>query len=59
MKLTDSKFKLETLLLRSLFVACMVVCGLFLTAMVSVKPTPIQLASNGQAHAVATHAPSV
>ena len=35
MKLTDSKFKLETLLLRGLFVACMVICGLFLTSMVT------------------------
>jgi hypothetical protein len=58
MKLTDSKFKLETLLLRGLFVACMVICGLFLTAMVTIKPAPVQLASNGQTSAVVAHAPS-
>jgi hypothetical protein len=58
MKLTDSKFKLETLLLRGLFVACMVICGMFLTAMVTIKPSPVQLASNSQTSAVATQAPS-
>lgn len=58
MKLTDNKFKLETLLLRGLFVACMVICGLFLTSMVTIKPAPIQLASNGHTSAAATHAPS-
>jgi len=58
MKLTDSKFKLETLLLRGLFVACMAICGLFLTAMVTIKPAPVQLASNGHTSAAVTHAPS-
>lgn len=58
MKFTDSKFKLETLLLRGLFVACMVICGLFLASMVTIKPAPIQLASNAHPSAAVTHAPS-
>jgi hypothetical protein len=58
MKVTDSKFKLETLLLRGLLIACMVICGMFLTAMVTIKPAPVQLASNAQTSAVVTHAPS-
>jgi hypothetical protein len=58
MKLTDSKFKLETVLLNGLFVVCMVICGLFLTSMVTIKPAPIQLASNAHVSAAAVHAPS-
>jgi hypothetical protein len=58
MKLTDSKFKLETVLLNGLFVVCMVICGLFLASMVTIKPAPVQLASNGHASATVTHAPS-
>lgn len=58
MKLTDSKFKLETALLNGLFVVCMVICGLFLASMVTIKPTPVQLASNAHTSATVTHAPS-
>jgi hypothetical protein len=59
MKLADSKFKFETLLLRGLFVACMVVCGLFLTAMVSLKPSSVQLASHVQTSVAPTAASHV
>jgi hypothetical protein len=59
MKLTDGKFNLETLLLRGLFVACMAICGLFLASMVTTKPAPVQLASNGQASAVVASAQSI
>jgi hypothetical protein len=36
----------ETMMLRSLFGACVLVCGLALASMVSAKPVPAQLAGN-------------
>lgn len=39
--------KLETLMLRGLFVACLLVCTLVLGAMLSASPQSVQLASNG------------
>lgn len=42
----------ETMMLRSLFGACVLVCGLALASMVSAKPVPAQLAG----HAVTTSA---
>ncbi|GLQ52397.1 hypothetical protein ACFFJT_13535 [Dyella flava] len=56
MKLTETKF--EALVLRGLFAACIVVCGLILTAMVTAKPTPVQLASGGPVSALLASAPS-
>lgn len=50
--------KFETLILRSLFVACMLVCGLILVAMITTKPTLTQLAASGPATALFTSAPS-
>lgn len=50
--------KFETLILRGLFVACMVVCGLILAAMVTVKPTPVQLAASDSLSALLTAAPT-
>jgi hypothetical protein len=43
MKLTETRF--ENVILHTLFVACMVVCGLILTAMVASKPAPVELAT--------------
>jgi hypothetical protein len=56
MKLTETKF--EALVLRGLFAACILVCGLILTAMVSAKPQPVQLASGGPVRALLAYAPS-
>lgn len=39
--------KFETLILRGLFVACMLVCGLIMAAMVISKPAPMRLAAAG------------
>ncbi|KRE94499.1 hypothetical protein ASG87_17470 [Frateuria sp. Soil773] len=39
--------KFETLLLRSLFVACLLVCGLILGAMINSRSTAVSLASHG------------
>lgn len=39
--------KFETLILRGLFVACMLVCGLILAAMITSKPAPMRLAAAG------------
>ena len=41
--------KFEALMLRSLFVACLLVCGLVLGAMVNAKPDAVRLASAGAA----------
>lgn len=41
--------KFETLMLRSLFVACLLVCGLVLGAMVNASPQAIRLAAAGTA----------
>ncbi len=37
--------KFETLMLRSLFIACLAVCGLILGAMVTATPTDTQIAA--------------
>lgn len=42
----------ETMVLRSLFGACIVICGLFLAAMVTARPIP--LTANGPANAAPT-----
>ena len=41
--------KFEALMLRGLFVACLLVCGLVLGAMVSASPDAIRLAAAGSA----------
>jgi hypothetical protein len=56
MKFTETKF--EALVLRGLFAACILVCGLILTAIVTAKPTPLQLASGGPVSALIASAPS-
>lgn len=50
--------KFEALMLRGLFVACLLVCGLILGAMVTASPDAIRLAANGSAGqvVVAAHA---
>ncbi|MEI7035414.1 hypothetical protein [Fulvimonas yonginensis] len=40
--------KFETLLLRSLFVACLLACGLVLGGMLSASPQAVQLAANSK-----------
>ncbi|GAB2571337.1 hypothetical protein ISP15_17195 [Dyella jejuensis] len=50
--------KFETLILRGLFVACMVVCGLILAAMVTTRPAPVQLANSASVTALLTSAPT-
>jgi hypothetical protein len=37
----------ETMMMRSLFGACVLVCGLILAAMVTAKAVPVQLAGQG------------
>jgi hypothetical protein len=39
--------KFEALMMRSLFVACMLVCALVMGAMVNASPDAVRLASNG------------
>lgn len=56
MTFTETKF--EALVLRGLFAACILVCGLILTAMVTTKPVPVQLASGGPVHSLLAAAPS-
>ncbi|GLQ52398.1 hypothetical protein ACFFJT_13530 [Dyella flava] len=41
----------ETMMMRSLFGACVLVCGLILAAMVTAKAVPVQLAAQGTASA--------
>ena len=41
--------KFETLMLRSLFVACLTVCGLIFGAMLTTTPPAVQLATDGTA----------
>ncbi|WP_266169197.1 hypothetical protein [Dyella subtropica] len=50
--------KFEALMLRGLFVACLLVCGLILGAMVIGTPNAVRLAANGSAGqlVVAAHA---
>lgn len=50
--------KFETMVLRSLFVACMLVCGLILAGMVTAKPVPVQLANNHSVSTLLASAPS-
>lgn len=50
--------KFETMVLRSLFVACMLVCGLLLAGMVTAKPTPVQLANSNRVSALLVSAPA-
>jgi hypothetical protein len=50
--------KFETMVLRSLFVACMLVCGLILAGMVTAKPVPVQLANGNPVSAVLASAPA-
>jgi hypothetical protein len=50
--------KFETMILRGLFVACMLVCGLILAAMVTSKPAPMHLAFTSSIAALLTSAPS-
>lgn len=40
--------KLETLMLRGLLVACLLVCGLVMGAMLGTSTQSVQLASNGK-----------
>lgn len=47
----------ETLVLRGLFGACILVCGLTLAAMVTAKPAP--LAINGSASTLIAATPSI
>jgi hypothetical protein len=56
MTLTETTF--EALILRGLFVACMVVCGMILTAMVATKVKPVQWAASGAVSALFASAPS-
>jgi hypothetical protein len=39
--------KFEALMMRSLFVACMLVCALVMGAMVNASPDAVRLAANG------------
>lgn len=49
--------KFEALMLRSLFVACLLVCGLVLGAMVNASPDAVRLAAAGSAvHLIASPA---
>jgi hypothetical protein len=48
----------ETMMLRSLFGACVLVCGLALAAMVTAKPVPVQLAGQGTTSAQFSAAPA-
>ena len=41
--------KFEALMLRSLFAACLLVCGLVLVAMVNASPDAIRMAASGSA----------
>ena len=50
--------KFETLILRGLFVACMLVCGLILAAMITSRPSPIHLADSTTLASLLTSAPS-
>jgi hypothetical protein len=50
--------KFETMVLRSLFVACMLVCGLILAGMITAKPAPVQLANSNSVSALLASAPA-
>lgn len=48
----------ETMMLRSLFGACVLVCGLILAAIVTARPLPVQLAGQGTTSAQFASAPA-
>lgn len=50
--------KFETLMLRSLFAACLLVCSLILGSMIAVRPQAVQLAANGGVGALLLAAPT-
>ncbi|HKT28589.1 hypothetical protein [Dyella sp.] len=50
--------KFETVILRGLFVACMLVCGLILAAMVTSKPASMRLADTATIASLLISAPS-
>ena len=50
--------KFETLILRGLFVACMLVCGLIMAAMVTTKSAPMRLAASSTIASLLASAPS-
>lgn len=50
--------KFETLMLRTLFVACMAVCSLIMGAMLTTTPSSVQLASNRSVASILLSAPS-
>lgn len=50
--------KFETFILRGLFAACILVCGLILAGMITAKPTPVQLAASSPVSALLASAPS-
>jgi hypothetical protein len=50
--------KFEALMLRSLFAACLLVCGLILGSMIGARPQAVQLAANGSIGALLLAAPT-
>ena len=50
--------KFETMMLRTLFAACLLVCGLVLGAMLLPTPHAVQLAANGTVGALLLATPS-
>lgn len=48
----------ETMMLRSLFGACVLVCGLLLAAIVTARPLPVQLAGQHISSAQVAAAPA-
>lgn len=58
MDMTFTETKFEALILRILFAACTLVCGMILTALVATKATPVQWAANGPVSALFASAPS-
>jgi hypothetical protein len=55
----DTDMTFETMMLRSLFGACVLVCGLTLASMVTAKAVPVQLAGQGTASALVASAPAI
>ena len=50
--------KFETLMLRTLFVACMAVCSLIMGAMLTATPPAVQLAANHSVSSILLAAPT-
>ena len=50
--------KFETLMLRTLFVACMAVCSLIMGAMLTTTPSSVQLAASRSVSSILLSAPS-